>query len=114
MSGTPPHNTDTIAAIATPPGFGGVAMVRISGPLAKETLSRMFLPLSPRFENFRPWFLHRGRVLDWRGERSMLAIEMKPRRLTRMSKHLFRLSSTLLMKPGKVCRFAWSLVSRYR
>lgn len=26
--------TTTIAAIATPPGFGGVGIVRVSGPLA--------------------------------------------------------------------------------
>ena len=55
---------DTIAAIATPPGSGGIGIVRISGPEAKQVLARMFLPLSSRFENFRPWFLHRGRVLD--------------------------------------------------
>ena len=58
----------TIAAIATPPGAGGIGIVRLSGPRAKALLARMFLPLSPRFENFRPWFLHRGRVLDRYGE----------------------------------------------
>lgn len=58
----------TIAAIATPPGAGGIGIVRISGPQAKHLLARMFLPLSPRFENFRPWTLHRGRVLDERSE----------------------------------------------
>ncbi len=54
----------TIAAIATPPGQGGIGIVRISGALAKEILSRLFLPLSPDFENFQPWRLYRGRVLD--------------------------------------------------
>lgn len=58
----------TIAAIATPPGAGGIGIVRLSGPLAKDLLARMFLPLSPRFENFRPWLLHRGRVIDCNGE----------------------------------------------
>ena len=58
----------TIAAIATPPGAGGIAIVRLSGPQAKALLSRVFLPLSPSFENFRPWCLHRGRVLDENGE----------------------------------------------
>lgn len=58
----------TIAAIATPPGTGGIGIVRFSGPRAKALLSRMFLPLSPRFENFRPWLLHRGRAVDWGGE----------------------------------------------
>ncbi len=66
MSST--STNDTIAAIATPPGSGGVGIVRISGPEAKQVLSRMFLPLSPKFDNFRPWLMHRGRVLDWNGE----------------------------------------------
>ncbi|MDD3684205.1 MAG: tRNA uridine-5-carboxymethylaminomethyl(34) synthesis GTPase MnmE, partial [Desulfovibrio desulfuricans] len=59
---------DTIAAIATPPGAGGIGIVRLSGPRAKEVLARMFLPLSAQVENFHPWLLHRGRVLDWNGE----------------------------------------------
>ena len=32
---------DTIAAIATPPGRGGIAVVRVSGPLASEIAHRM-------------------------------------------------------------------------
>ena len=59
---------DTIAAIATPPGSGGIGIVRLSGPRAKEVLARMFLPLSALVENFIPWHLHRGRVIDWNGE----------------------------------------------
>lgn len=58
------QNSDTIAAIATPLGVGGIGIVRISGKKAKPLLSRIFLPLSPRFVNFRPWTLHRGRVVD--------------------------------------------------
>ena len=61
------QNTDTITAIATPLGLGGIGIVRISGPKAKALLSRVFLPLSPRFVNFRPWTLHRGRVMDTAG-----------------------------------------------
>jgi tRNA modification GTPase len=58
----------TIAATATPPGAGGIGIVRLSGPLAKEILARMFLPFSSHLENFQPWVLHRGRVLDTNGE----------------------------------------------
>lgn len=61
------QNSDTIAAIATPLGVGGIGIVRISGKKAKSLLSRIFLPLSPRFVNFRPWTLHRGRVVDMAG-----------------------------------------------
>lgn len=75
----------TIAAIATPHGTGGIGIVRISGPQAKEVLSRVFLPLSPHFVNFRPWVLHRGRILDENGEPldEVLAVHMPgPRSFT--------------------------------
>jgi tRNA modification GTPase len=58
----------TIAAIATPPGRGGIGIVRVSGPDSKGLLARIFLPFSPGFENFRPWTMYRGRVLDEMGE----------------------------------------------
>ena len=38
---------DTIAAIATAPGQGGVAIVRMSGPDAERILSRLFRPAGP-------------------------------------------------------------------
>ncbi len=59
---------DTIAAAATPPGSGAVGIVRISGPGSKSVLSRLFLPISADFVNFRPRLLHRGRILDASGE----------------------------------------------
>jgi tRNA modification GTPase len=37
-------HTDTIAAIATPCGTGGVGMIRVSGPLAPEIGKRLFRP----------------------------------------------------------------------
>ena len=61
------HTNDTIAAIASPVGTGGIGIVRVSGPAAKRILARIFLPLSPRFTNFNPWTLHRGRILDGYG-----------------------------------------------
>ncbi len=57
----------TIAAIATPPGHGGVGIIRISGPDSHAILGRLFLPASPRFAGFRPWMLHRGRACDASG-----------------------------------------------
>lgn len=36
-----PHNTDTIFAIATPPGVGGVGVIRISGPLAPSIANEL-------------------------------------------------------------------------
>jgi tRNA modification GTPase len=53
---------DTIAAVATPPGVGAVAIVRISGPDARQALERCFRPSSSR--EWRPQRLRRGAVLD--------------------------------------------------
>lgn len=39
-------NNSTIAALATPPGRGGLAVVRISGPGAEGILGRLFVPVS--------------------------------------------------------------------
>ena len=61
------YTNDTIAAIASPVGTGGIGIVRVSGPAAGRVLARMFRPLSPRFTDFKPWTLHRGRVLDGSG-----------------------------------------------
>jgi len=60
-------SSDTIAAIATPPGEGAIAMVRISGPDAAPILARIFKPsvktLAPRQATFGK--IHDGEeVLD--------------------------------------------------
>jgi tRNA modification GTPase len=39
---------ETIAAISTPPGVGGIGILRISGPRAKAMASRIFLPKAGR------------------------------------------------------------------
>ena len=52
-----PGTGDTIAAIATPPGRGGIAIVRVSGPLVDEiayrTLGRVPAPRSAVYARFR-------------------------------------------------------------
>ena len=35
---------DTIAAVATPPGMGGIAVVRISGSNARQVADKVFRP----------------------------------------------------------------------
>ena len=52
---------DTIAAQATPPGNGAIAIVRLSGPCAGEILSRVFRPRSGALV---PRMLHFGRIVD--------------------------------------------------
>jgi tRNA modification GTPase len=38
---------DTITAIATPPGEGGIGIIRLSGPEAIAIISRIFVPAKP-------------------------------------------------------------------
>jgi tRNA modification GTPase len=60
----PRHSQDTIAAIATPPGDGGVGIIRISGPRARDIARKMFRPASPAFTEFLPYRLHYGHIAD--------------------------------------------------
>ncbi len=61
------HYDDTIAAIATPLGSGGIGIVRISGPQAKTILQKVFRSSKQDFADFRPWTLHRGHFIDAHG-----------------------------------------------
>ena len=59
--------TGTIAAIATPPGAGGIAIIRMSGPRAKEVLVTLFRPAlkkkSAEDFQFLPRYMHYGHIL---------------------------------------------------
>jgi tRNA modification GTPase len=59
--------TDTIAAVATPPGVGGIGTVRLSGPRAEAILSSIFAPASGKPLGVGQWESHRlmfGTVRD--------------------------------------------------
>ena len=61
--------SDTIAALATPPGSGGIAIVRLSGPDAHAIGTKLFHPKSKTCD-FEPnrliygWIRHEGQTLD--------------------------------------------------
>ncbi|OQX07502.1 MAG: tRNA uridine-5-carboxymethylaminomethyl(34) synthesis GTPase MnmE [Desulfobulbaceae bacterium A2] len=57
---------DTIAAIATPPGAGGIGIVRVSGPQSCAILTRLFTPSRPRAD-FPSHLLVHGTVHTLRG-----------------------------------------------
>ena len=57
------YEHDTIAAIATPAGSGGVAIVRISGERAKTLARAVFQPGQP-WEHLHSHHLYLGRVTD--------------------------------------------------
>jgi len=63
----PPHDVDTIAAIATPPGKGGLGVIRISGPESALIGAALFSSKSPRFAGFVPRMLHYGLIRDASG-----------------------------------------------
>src|SRR5687768_3906517 len=55
---------DTIFALATPPGRGAIAIIRLSGPGTDDALVRLGAPgLKPRMASLRDLTLD-GRVLD--------------------------------------------------
>lgn len=59
------QNTDTIAAIATPPGRGGVGIIRVSGPLAKTIANTILGKIpQPRFADYLPFLDHNNDVID--------------------------------------------------
>ena len=67
MSDALQTNNDTIAAQATPPGRGGVGIIRLSGPRAEviaKTLCKRTLPLKPRYAHFCAFFNDQGDVID--------------------------------------------------
>ncbi|WP_043097237.1 tRNA uridine-5-carboxymethylaminomethyl(34) synthesis GTPase MnmE [Kallotenue papyrolyticum] len=77
--------TDTIAAIATPVGEGGVGIVRLSGPDALAIARRIFQPRHGG-DTYRPQLMRYGRVIDAEGRSvdEALAVFFKaPRSYTR-------------------------------
>ena len=57
--------TDTIAAVSTPYGKGGVALLRISGERAVEIAARVFLPMSGKsLGELDANYMVYGRIMD--------------------------------------------------
>lgn len=58
-------STDTIVAAATPPGRGGVAIVRVSGPLVPQLIPTLLdKKLTPRFATYTSFFDSSGEAID--------------------------------------------------
>src|SRR2546426_11936064 len=79
---------DTIAAIATPLGEGGLAVIRLSGPRALAVAEKSFLPLgkhSAKPSAAQSHTIHYGRIV--RNNRNidevLLAVMRAPRTFTR-------------------------------
>ncbi|BCS90080.1 tRNA uridine-5-carboxymethylaminomethyl(34) synthesis GTPase MnmE [Pseudodesulfovibrio sediminis] len=63
----PRLSQDTIAAIATPPGDGGVGIIRISGTSSLSIAAALFRAASSTFTALQPYHLHYGHILDSTG-----------------------------------------------
>lgn len=75
------NTKETIAAIATGTGAGGLGVIRISGERAKEIASRVFVPAKDRTScdtacdfSFRPRYMHFGSfvLINEKGEKQLL------------------------------------------
>ncbi|MEC7838938.1 MAG: tRNA uridine-5-carboxymethylaminomethyl(34) synthesis GTPase MnmE [Chlamydiota bacterium] len=55
---------ETVAAIATPPGEGGVAIIRISGKNARSVTQKVY---SRPIDNFKSHTVHYGHIIDSNG-----------------------------------------------
>jgi tRNA modification GTPase len=56
---------ETIAAIATPPGPGGIGIIRISGPLSLHIFQKIFLPrYKPKPQDYESHRMYYGWIID--------------------------------------------------
>lgn len=80
------YKEDTIAAIATPPGEGGVAIVRISGPDAERIARDVFVRQEGNGSALESHKLYYGKIRDPRSARTvdevLLTVMRKPRSYT--------------------------------
>lgn len=78
---------DTIAAIATPLGVGGIGVVRVSGPAAVTIAQRVFIrPSGKPVQRLESHRLYYGYVVDEHGGRvdeALLCVMRQPRSYTR-------------------------------
>ena len=63
------YKEDTIAAIATAPGAGGIGIIRISGPKALEIADRVFCsPAGKKIANLPTYTAAFGKIMDQEGQ----------------------------------------------
>lgn len=77
------NNSDTICAISTPSGVGGIAVIRLSGPEAIDIVTRRWKGLDPH--NMSSHSAHLGAVLDTDGQmldQAVMTIFRSPRSYT--------------------------------
>ena len=80
------YEGDTIAAVATPAGEGGVAIVRVSGPDAEHIASRIFIRNGDKNGKLKSHRLYHGTIRDPRTNKildeALLVVMRNPRSYT--------------------------------
>ena len=80
------YKEDTIAAVATPPGEGGIAIVRISGPDAEQIVGSIFYQNRGTVGRLKSHTLYHGKIRDPRSDtvldEVLLTVMRKPRSYT--------------------------------
>jgi tRNA modification GTPase len=80
------YSEDTIAAIATPAGEGGIAIVRVSGPDAERIATALFVRATAENGRLKSHMLHSGMIRDPKTDKNLdqvlLTIMRKPRSYT--------------------------------
>src|SRR5919198_6520724 len=80
------YEGDTIAAVATPAGEGGVAIVRVSGPDAEHIASRIFIRNGDKNGKLKSHRLYHGTIRDPRANKildeALLVVMRNPRSYT--------------------------------
>ncbi|MFA6600555.1 MAG: tRNA uridine-5-carboxymethylaminomethyl(34) synthesis GTPase MnmE, partial [Candidatus Omnitrophota bacterium] len=80
-----PKIEETIAAIATPVGVGGMSVIRVSGERAFAVVDRVFRPQKGRLLEFAAQTLHFGEVVRESGalvDRAMVGLFRSPQSYT--------------------------------
>ncbi len=57
-------DADTICAVSTPPGEGGISIIRISGPRAHSIFKKIFRPKNKGVKKYHPGRFYLGFVVD--------------------------------------------------
>ena len=80
------YKEDTIAAVATPAGEGGVSIVRVSGPDAERIAAALFVRAEGKNGRLKSHMLHYGTIQDPKSDKMLdqvlLTIMRKPRSYT--------------------------------
>src|SRR5262245_6475471 len=79
-------DVDTIAAISTPPGIGGIGVIRVSGPAVSAIVQRVFVQTRGQpLQHAESHRVYHGFVVDAVGERvdeALLCVMRQPHSYT--------------------------------